>query len=168
MMLVGIDPGLKGGVAVLHIDPERSMCEVMLTAPLPFHRDKSLRWVNGKSLRQLIGPFTPAESVCIIERVGSMPPELHGRTQGVASMFKFGVGFGSILSVVQTLPCQLVLVTSVVWKRFHNLLHTDKDASLRRARQLYPKAYLPTPHYEGQAEALLIADWYRRAKGEQT
>ena len=151
MMIAGIDPGLSGGMAVLDT-LNGSVC----ASGLPIFRNKSLAWVDGFMLvRWLTAATNGASFVAVVERVSSMPE------QGVASSFKFGVGFGSILSALQTMSCELVLVPPTVWKRSHDLLHSEKSQSLVRARQLYPKAYLPTPKYEGQAEAILIADWYR-------
>ena len=41
--------------------------------------------------------------------------------QGVASSFQFGVGFGSILGVLQTLQIPIEFVTAAVWKRSYGL-----------------------------------------------
>jgi len=41
--------------------------------------------------------------------------------QGIASAFLFGVGFGSILSVLQAMHIPIEFVTPVVWKRSYGL-----------------------------------------------
>jgi len=61
--------------------------------------------------------------------------------QGVASSFAFGVGLGSILSVLQTLQLPLELITPATWKRTLGL-SSDKRASLDKARLLFPTAEL--------------------------
>ena len=90
-----------------------------------------------------------------VERVGSMPG------QGVASSFAFGLGYGSILSVLQASLISMALVTPAVWKRSYGL-GTDKHASLHKARLMWPRADLRLIKHEGRAEALLIAEYGRR------
>ena len=71
------------------------------------------------------------------------------------------LGFGSILSVLQTLRLPLELVTPAVWKRGIGL-SSDKRASLDKARLLFPTADLTLAKYDGRAEALLLAHWAQR------
>ncbi len=78
--------------------------------------------------------------------------------QGIASAFNFGVGFGSVLSILQARHLSIELVTPVVWKRAMGL-SKDKRASLDKARLLYPAADLSLAKHEGRAEALLLAHW---------
>jgi crossover junction endodeoxyribonuclease RuvC len=82
--------------------------------------------------------------------------------QGIASSFQFGVGFGSILSVLQAMHISIAFVTPAVWKRFHGL-SKDKRASLHKARLMFPSAELHLAKHEGRAESLIIADYARRA-----
>jgi crossover junction endodeoxyribonuclease RuvC len=81
--------------------------------------------------------------------------------QGVASTFKFGVGFGSILGVLQALGLPLEFVTPAVWKGTFNL-GKDKGAALYKARLLYPSADLRLAKHDGRGEALLIGTWALR------
>jgi hypothetical protein len=78
--------------------------------------------------------------------------------QGVASAFNFGVGFGSVLAVLQARHIAIELVTPAVWKRAMGL-SADKRASLDKARLLYPTADLGLAKHDGRAEALLLAHW---------
>ncbi len=81
--------------------------------------------------------------------------------QGIASAFQFGVGFGSVLSVLQALHISLEFVTPAVWKRAYGLSR-DKHASLFKARLMFPTAELNLAKHDGRAEALLIAEYGRR------
>ena len=83
--------------------------------------------------------------------------------QGIASSFQFGVGFGSILSVLQALHVNIEFVTPAVWKKSYGL-GTDKHASLHKGRLLFPTADLHLAKHDGRAEALLIAR-YELTKG---
>jgi crossover junction endodeoxyribonuclease RuvC len=76
--------------------------------------------------------------------------------QGVASSFQFGVGFGSVLSVLQALHLPLEFVTAAVWKRSYGL-SKGKHGSLHKAQLLYPTAELHLAKHDGRAESLLLA-----------
>jgi crossover junction endodeoxyribonuclease RuvC len=108
---IGIDPGLHGAIAIL--DPAGGLVSV---TDLPVIRDLSLAWIDGSAFQSIIlealGGRTAAATV---ERVSSMPG------QGVASSFQFGVGFGSILSVLQAMLISIEFVTPSVWKKSYGL-----------------------------------------------
>ena len=148
MLILGVDPGLTGALALLTSDGE-----IELLADLPVIRDRSLAWIDGGELQSmLLNALQGRPCRAIVERVSAMP------RQGVASSFAFGVGFGSILSVLQTLQLPLELVTPAVWKRALGL-SSDKRASLDKARLLFPASDLRLAKHDGRAEALLIAHW---------
>jgi crossover junction endodeoxyribonuclease RuvC len=145
-LIVGIDPGLHGAIAIL--DPAGGLVSV---TDLPVIRDLSLAWIDGSAFQSIIlealGGRTAAATV---ERVSSMPG------QGVASSFQFGVGFGSILSVLQAMLISIEFVTPSVWKKSYGL-GKDKHASLHKARLMYPSAELHLAKHDGRAESLLLA-----------
>lgn len=145
-LCIGIDPGLSGAIAILD-----QAGELVSVTDLPVIRDLSLAWIDGNELQSIIlGALQGRTAGAIIERVSSMPG------QGIASSFQFGVGFGSVLSVLQALHIPLEFVTASVWKRFYGL-SKDKQASLHKARLLYPAAELHLAKHDGRAESLLIA-----------
>jgi crossover junction endodeoxyribonuclease RuvC len=146
MLTIGIDPGLSGAIAILDGDGA-----IESLRDLPIIRDLKLAWVDGSELSSIIAAALRGRSaVAMVERVSSMP------SQGIASAFLFGVGFGSILSVLQTRQIPISFVTPAVWKRSYGL-SKDKHASLHKARLLYPMAELHLAKHDGRAEALLIA-----------
>jgi crossover junction endodeoxyribonuclease RuvC len=143
---IGIDPGLRGAIAVLD-----QAGELVSLDDLPVIRDLSLAWIDGNQLQTIIlDALQGRQSRAIVERVASMPG------QGVASSFCFGVGLGSVLSVLQALHIPLEFVTASVWKRSYGL-GKDKHASLHKARLLHPTAELHLAKHDGRAEALLLA-----------
>lgn len=146
MITIGIDPGLSGAVAAL-----TDSGEFIDVNDLPVIRDRSLAWIDGDLLRMMLLTYIGPKRV-VIERVSAMPK------QGVASSFQFGVGFGSLLGVVQSLGLPLELVTPATWKRALGL-SSDKHASLHKARLLFPTADLRLAKHDGRAEALLLAHW---------
>jgi crossover junction endodeoxyribonuclease RuvC len=145
-LTLGVDPGLHGAVAILD-----QAGELVSVTDLPVIRDLSLAWIDGNELQSIIlGALQGRTAGAIIERVSSMPG------QGIASSFQFGVGFGSVLSVLQAMHIPLEFVTAAVWKRSYGL-SKDKHASLHKARLLYPAAELHLAKHHGRAEALLVA-----------
>ena len=148
MRIVGIDPGISGGIACLNSGTGEAQ-----VADLPVTRDKSLTWIDGLRLRDILREYGP--NVVVVERVSSM------RGNGVASSFKFGMAFGSILSVLEALQIRIELVTPVTWKKAFKLPgKKDKKASLNKAREWYPEVDLSLEKHHNRAEALLIAHWY--------
>jgi crossover junction endodeoxyribonuclease RuvC len=147
-LVLAIDPGLHGALAILD-----AAGGVVLLSDLPIIRDLSLAWVDGSELQSLIlAALEGRTAVATVERVSSMPG------QGIASSFQFGVGFGSILGVLQALHIRIEFVTPAMWKRSLGLSR-DKHASLHKARLLFPAADLHLAKHDGRAEALLIAHY---------
>ncbi|HEY4355635.1 MAG TPA: hypothetical protein VGN16_07815 [Acidobacteriaceae bacterium] len=145
--LFAIDPGMTGAIACIRDG-------VASVEDLPVITDRALAWVDGNALTaKLLRLRSGKPATCIIERVGAMPG------QGVSSSFKFGMGFGSILGVLQSMQIPIEFVTPVVWKRDLGLAK-EKTASLDKARLLFPYVDLHLQKHDGRAEALLIAHWY--------
>jgi crossover junction endodeoxyribonuclease RuvC len=145
-LCIGIDPGLHGAIAILD-----QAGELVSVSDLPVIRDLSLAWIDGRALQSIVlNALSGRPCRAIVERVSSMPG------QGVASSFLFGVGFGSVLSVLQALHVPLEFVTPAVWKRSYGL-GRDKHASLHKARLMYPTAELHLAKHDGRAESLLLA-----------
>jgi len=146
MLTLGVDPGLTGALALLDSDgmPE-------FVADLPVIRDRSLAWIDGGALQSMLLEVLHGRPCrAVVERVSAMP------RQGVASVFTFGVGLGSILGTLQTLRLPLEFVTPATWKRALGL-SSDKRESLDKARLLFPCAELHLAKHDGRAEALLLA-----------
>ena len=155
MLVMGVDPGLTGALALLDADGQ-----VELVADLPVIRDRSLAWIDGAALQStLLDAIRGRPCRAVVERVSAMP------RQGVASSFAFGVGVGSILGVLQTLHLPLELVTAAQWKRALGL-SSDKRASLDKGRLLFPAADLRLAKHHGRAEALLLA-YYAQGRVRQ-
>ena len=145
-VVLGIDPGLSGAIAALDQNGEP-----VIVADLPVIADRSLKWIDGAALQStILDALQGRQCHAFVERVSAMPK------QGVSSSFQFGVGFGSILSLLQAMHISIELVTPVVWKKSYGL-SKDKNASLHKARLLYPTAELHLAKHDGRAESLLIA-----------
>lgn len=149
MPLVAIDPGLHGGVALLRGDGS------ILARPMPL-AGRELDLVELARIIQDCGP-----QWLIVEKVGSRPG------QGVASTFKFGMGYGALLGLGAGLGVPVELVTPQRWKGV--VLHgsaKDKDAAIAYCRRAFPSVSLVPPGcrkpHDGLADALCLLEYGRR------
>ena len=58
--------------------------------------------------------------------------------QGVTSMFNFGQSFGVLKGVFSAMQIPMDFVTPVKWKKFFNLINTNKDSSRTKAIEIFP------------------------------
>lgn len=146
---VGIDPGLRSG-ALAAIDSDGKFITAMNIKAIEDRID--VKWLKGAMLA--IVPADQEFMICI-EKVGVMPK------QGIASSGRFMLAFGAIGAVAE-LTCKNVhYVIPQVWKKFMNV-SSDKELSLKTAKELFPDAPLPLKKDHGKAEALLLAEYARR------
>lgn len=147
MIVTGIDPGMKGGIAIL--DNETNQ---MIAAPTP---------VLGKELdyRKVFNVLCEHKpSIIVLEKVHAMPG------QGVTSMFNFGMGYGALVALSVISNARLVLVTPQMWKK-HVLAGTnkDKDAAIQFCNHTYPQVNLIPPRcrkaHDGMADAVCLAHY---------
>ena len=144
MYYLGVDPGAKGGFALIHNE------ELMVA--MDFDKGLFLEAVGALARDQ------EATRACV-ERVHAMPG------QGSVSMFSFGQSFGWILGVLEACEISYQTVEPRKWKSEFSL-NSDKQKSVEVAQQLFPRAQLipkgcRKPH-DGIAEALLMAEYARR------
>jgi crossover junction endodeoxyribonuclease RuvC len=145
-LAIGIDPGISGAIAILD-----QAGEFVAVNDLPIIRDATLAWVDGGELQSIILAALQGRTAhAVVELLSSMPK------QGIASAFQFGVGFGSVLAVLQAMHISIELITPAVWKRSYGL-SSNKHASLHKARLLYPAAQLHLAKHDGRGESLLLA-----------
>ena len=149
MMTVGIDPGKKGGIAMV----DDNGIYQMVVMP-----------ENVTELRKVLRTV-PVVCTVFIEKVHAMPG------QGVVSMFNFGKGYGEVLASVELLGFNITLVPPQKWQK---AVFTEsskglppKERALITATKLYPEQdWLATsrskvPH-SGLIDAALIATYGRR------
>ena len=68
----------------------------------------------------------------VIEHVSAMPG------QGVTSMFNFGQSFGIIKGICAAMQLSMYFVRPAKWKKYFNLINSEKDASRTRAIEIFP------------------------------
>ena len=150
-IVLGVDPGLKGALAWLNMSGDLIRVEDMPVI------DGN---VNGPYLALLLRQ--DELDLAVVERVHSMPK------QGVASTFKFGVGYGTVLGVLAAYDVSVYHMTPGEWKG-HMRLGKTKEHSRRMAVDRWPK-WVDSFHlvkHEGRAEAaLMAAAWLEKNRPE--
>jgi len=152
---IGIDPGKKGGVAVIRVTVEGDPhVDVYPWDDDVFVREMA-RWSNDFIAQEGGG------MVAAVEKVGAMPG------QGVTSMFSFGQSYGFVLGVLTAFGIPYQLVPPRKWKAEYGLLNTQKQASVDVAKRLFPNVnLLPTDRCrkesDGMSDSLLLCEYARR------
>jgi crossover junction endodeoxyribonuclease RuvC len=153
-VIIGIDPGLSGALAVL--TPEDTLETLWDTPTLTLRTRRGTRQeYDVPGMAGLLRPYRDAQTHVVIEEAQAMPG------QGTRSMFTIGLGMGVWLGILATLGLTHTRVRPSVWKKALGL-GKDKEASRLRAMQLYPGADLRRRKDHGRAEALLLAFWGQR------
>jgi Holliday junction resolvasome RuvABC endonuclease subunit len=150
MRVVGIDPGICGGLALVDI-VDGAAPQLVDAIEIPVVGTAAKTRVEVLAIRTWIETHQPHHAV--LERAGAMPK------QGVASTFKYGRATGAIEATVALCGVPLTIIEPAVWKRRHGLYGGDKETSRQRALQLFPSAHslLALKKDHGKAEAALIA-----------
>lgn len=152
MIVIGIDPGNKGAVAVLAASGALVEVWDMPTVELKVGKATKTR-ISAELLAHELRQLEDVRCV-YMEGVSSSPQ------MGVSSAFAFGEGFGMVKGVLAALEMPLVLVPPAKWKRDMNL-NKSKDGSRAKAIATWPaqaKEFARVKD-DGRAEAALIAAW---------
>ena len=154
MIIIGIDPGITGGICILE---NKKIIEVYDT-PTMIDGKKNKRQVNGSQVANIIKEELnkDKEIVVVVEHVNAMPG------QGVTSMFNFGQSFGVIKGVCAALSLPIYFVRPTKWKKHFNLIKTNKEAGRTKAIEVYPEisGKLSRKKDSNKADAILIARYF--------
>ena len=154
MIIIGIDPGITGGISVLE---NKKVIEVYDT-PTMIDGKKNKRQVNGAQVSNIIREKINQgkDIIVVVEHVNAMPG------QGVTSMFNFGQSFGVIKGICSALGLPIYFVRPTKWKKHFNLINTNKEASRTKAIEIYPdiSSKLSRKKDSNKADAILIARYF--------
>ena len=150
MKILGIDPGIRGGLAIVAVNSS-SAARLVDAIDIPVVGVGAKERIDVLALRDWVLTHRPEHAV--IERAQAMPK------QGSSSGFKYGRAVGSIEATVTGCEIPLTIIEPTAWKKFHQLRGGDKEASRQRALQLFPSAHalFARKKDHGRAEAALIA-----------
>ena len=82
--------------------------------------------------------------------------------QGVTSMFNFGQSFGVIKGICSAMQLSLNFVRPAKWKKYFNLIKTEKEASRAKAIEIFPyiSSKLSKKKDTNKADSILIASFF--------
>jgi len=156
MLIIGIDPGISGSICFFEDGKILDVIEM----PTMNEGKKNKRQVNGaqiyNEITDRINKLQKQDVRVVVEQVSAMPG------QGVTSMFNFGQSFGIIKGICSAMQLPLYFVRPTKWKKYFNLIKSEKDASRTRAIEIFPyfSSQLSKKKDSNKADAILIASFY--------
>ena len=155
MRIIGIDPGLSGGIAILD---DLKIYDIF-DMPIMSEGKKNKNQLNSAQLVNILNKHVlkKENTFVIVEQVSAMPG------QGVTSMFNFGQTFGSIKGICAALGLPIFYVRPAKWKKHFELINSSKDASRTKVIEMYPSisSRLAKKKDVNKADAILIARYFR-------
>ena len=156
-MIIGIDTGISGGMALWSEGILLECCEV----PSYIETLKTKTRKGNYKKRRRLSYYLVAQRLydwqkmgakdIIIEKVHSMPLD-----SGIAA-FSFGEAWGCFNGVSASLGLSINHVSPQLWKRHYSLIGKDKQESLELARDLFGASWFKLKKDHNKAEAALIS-----------
>ena len=156
MLVIGIDPGISGSICFFQDGKIIDVVEM----PTMIEGKKNKKQVNGSQIFNEISyrikKVDKKDIKVVIEQVSAMPG------QGVTSMFNFGQSFGILKGICSAMQLPMYFVRPAKWKKYFNLINSQKDASRTRAIEIFPyfSTQLSKKKDSNKADAILIASFY--------
>lgn len=147
MVILGVDPGITGAIALINT-AHWTLAVVDMPQEI------------GKAGRKGVSPTMTAQAIAAAGANYSFVEDVWSSPQaGVASSFSFGRSLGIVLGAASA-SSALTLVKPTVWKAALQVPR-DKTQARTRAVQLFPAAapLFARVKDDGRAEAALIAFW---------
>lgn len=157
MSILGIDPGLTGGIILIDSNGTMQCQHVMPSVS---------NLLDTAALSLIFANLKPVTNHCFIEAVNAFPG------QGVSSSLKFGRVYGIAEGIIAALKIPYTLVSPIAWqKEIHAGVERKLDPKERSriaTSRLFPGLDLrATEHcrkpHDGLVDALLIAEFGRRS-----
>ena len=156
MLIIGIDPGITGSICFFE---EGKIIDVV-EMPNMAEGKKNKRQVNGAQIYHEISKriknLEKKDIKVVIEQVAAMPG------QGVTSMFNFGQSFGVLKGICAAMQIPMYFVRPAKWKKYFNLINSEKDASRTKAIEIFPhfSTQLSRKKDSNKADAILISSFF--------
>jgi len=156
MLIIGIDPGISGSICFFQDGKIIDVVEM----PTMTEGKKNKKQVNGSQIfneiSARINQIDNKDIKVVVEQVSAMPG------QGVTSMFNFGQSFGILKGICSAMQLPIYFVRPTKWKKYFNLINSEKDASRTRAIEIFPyfSSHLSRKKDSNKADAILIASFY--------
>ena len=167
VIVLGIDPGLTGAVAVLSLHRGLHLVDDLPTAENGLRTGSLRNWLDAPKLLAMLAEysricdFAQHSVYAAIERPIAMPSV---PSQTVASQFDT---FGVIRAVLAARSIPVTMVEPREWKKLYGLKggKASKEEARETARRIYPGASaLARKRDHNRAEAILIGRWLLRTQ----
>ncbi len=156
MLIIGIDPGISGSICFF----QDGIIKDVIVMPTMIEGKKNKKQVNSSQIfneiSERIKKIEKKNVKVVIEQVSAMPG------QGVTSMFNFGQSFGVLKGICSAMSLSVYYVRPTKWKKYFNLINSEKDASRTRAIEIFPyfSAQLSMKKDSNKADAILISSFF--------
>tara|TARA_B100000287_G_scaffold358753_1_gene350551 strand:- start:401 stop:895 length:495 start_codon:yes stop_codon:yes gene_type:complete len=156
MLIIGIDPGISGSICFF----ENGKVIDLVEMPSMADGKKNKKQVNGSQvyneISSRIKKINKGDIKVVIEQVSAMPG------QGVTSMFNFGQSFGVLKGICSAMQLSVHFVRPAKWKKYFNLINSEKDASRTKAIEIFPyiSSQLSRKKDANKADAILLASYF--------
>ena len=163
MLIIGIDPGISGSICFFQDGVIKDVVEM----PTMIEGKKNKKQVNGSQIFNEISDkiknIDKKNIKVAIEHVTAMPG------QGVTSMFNFGQSFGILKGICGAMQLPVYFIRPAKWKKYFNLINSEKDASRTRAIEIFPyySSNLSKKKDSNKADAILIASFFYETYKEE-
>lgn len=165
-LVIGVDPGLRGGIAILEAEGHRPL----LLEPMPIVKPSKKgrdQYDVGRITEIMRRAKTTGPCRAVVEKLHSLPPDI---ARGGIANYNRGAAFWFFVGVFGALRIPLEPVLPRVWQRamFAGTPAGDtKQRSILAAQRLFPGvSLLPTERSrkpsDGLSDALLLAEYGRR------
>jgi crossover junction endodeoxyribonuclease RuvC len=156
-IVIGIDPGVSGAVAVLFRAPQGTAVHCW---DMPTVEVRGKRHVCPHGLRSLLAKEASPDylvDAIVLEHVQGV------QGTGATSAFSFGRSFGLVEGVVAGLALPLMLVRPQAWTKALGVSR-DKGAHRKAAANLWPRqaSLFARVKDDGRADAALLCHWWVR------
>lgn len=165
---VGIDPGSTGAMGLIHPTDNSQTTAIDLPTTMVALKTKKKgkaqyrsRYDNAALWRIFQLLLVHRERLVICLEKGAP----RGTDTGLVG-YSVGISYGMWPLFLHSHGVILEEVIPLVWKSKMGLLGSDKEVSRYMAQQLFPAAPLFNVGHDDRAESLLIAEYFRRTRGD--
>jgi crossover junction endodeoxyribonuclease RuvC len=147
-LVVGVDPGLSGALALL--EATHSATTLLDVIDVPIVGSGAKQSVDVIALQEWLLRHAPQRA--FLERAQAMPK------QGASSGFKYGRCTGSLEATLALCAIPIVVTEPSKWKRHFRLPGKDKEAARLQAIRLFPgeHRFFARKRDHNRSEAVLI------------
>lgn len=157
--IIGIDPGISGGIGTLDVARGEASLIPTPTVWLKKGKGRKREYDLAAMFSLLIALRGEGCILAGVERGGGRP------NQDSSSVYRTGFGVGLWIGLLTGVLIPWRYVDPPSWKKHHALIHQDKRASRLLVQQRWPSLGRVGPGLEGAAEGLLMAQFVASKEG---